>query len=286
VIDPSSPNTLYAGTHIGVFKSTDGGGSWGNASLGPPITGIDLSINNLEQSITALVIDPSRPNTLYAGADDFTLLYKSSDGGISWNRANNTFLPTHGMTLPTINFLAIDPFQPATLYTVASGELLKFTSVSECLFNWAEKNYPTLFNPPKLPTAVWSNYIYRYYSETNTYLGISSIDNRVYYQGPDGNLLEKGALMDWLPKASCPVPALPPIECLFNWEEHMFPDMFSSPELPTITSGIYTYRHYTETNTYLGLSSADNHIWFMWSGDGIFQDYGPFSNLLHISSCQ
>src|SRR5256885_12494843 len=33
-IDPTTPTTLYAGTYGGVFKSTDGGGSWSAANVG------------------------------------------------------------------------------------------------------------------------------------------------------------------------------------------------------------------------------------------------------------
>ena len=35
-IDPQTPATLYAGTSVGVFKSSDGGGSWSAANTGFP----------------------------------------------------------------------------------------------------------------------------------------------------------------------------------------------------------------------------------------------------------
>jgi exo-beta-1,3-glucanase (GH17 family) len=43
-------------------------------------------------------------------------------------------------------------------------------SSTECLFNWAEINYPTLLAPAGSPTAAWTVYTYRYYSATNAYL--------------------------------------------------------------------------------------------------------------------
>ena len=165
------------------------------------------------------------------------------------------------------------------------GLLFKFTSATECLFNWAEINYPALFAPAGSPSAVWSNYIYRYYSATNVYLGISSIDNHVYYQGPDSNLLDEGPLSDWLPKASCPLPTLPPIECLFNWAERNYPAPFAPSGSTTAVWGVYTYRYYEATNAYLGLSSADNHIHYL-GPDGNLQDEGPLSFWLHLASCQ
>src|SRR5262245_9157172 len=61
-VDPSAPETVYAGTgHTAtlagtVFKSTNGGASWAPANSGLP----DLFIR-------ALVIDPQTPSTIYAG---------------------------------------------------------------------------------------------------------------------------------------------------------------------------------------------------------------------------
>jgi len=77
------------------------------------------------------------------------------------------------------------------------------TSPNDCLFNWAEKNYPSLFAPARSPSGVWSVYSYRYYSATNAYLGVSVADNHVYYMGADGNLQDVGPLSQWLPLAAC-----------------------------------------------------------------------------------
>jgi len=74
---------------------------------------------------------------------------------------------------------------------------------TECLFNWAEKNYANLFSPAGQATAHWSVYTYRYYPATNAYVGVSSADNHVYYLGPDGNMADVGALSYWLPFVGC-----------------------------------------------------------------------------------
>ena len=73
----------------------------------------------------------------------------------------------------------------------------------ECLFNWAEKNYPTLFTPTGFPTAISTVYSYRFYSASNVYLGVSSSDNHVYFIGTDGKLLNEGLLSYWLSLAGC-----------------------------------------------------------------------------------
>ena len=52
-IDPTTPATLYAGTGGGVFKSTNGSGSW---------SAINTGLTNI--NVQALAIDPASPATL------------------------------------------------------------------------------------------------------------------------------------------------------------------------------------------------------------------------------
>ncbi len=69
VIHPLNPNTLYAGTATGVFKSIDHGATWNAGKTGLP-----------DDDILALVIDPNNSNVLYAGARR-NGVFKSTDGG-------------------------------------------------------------------------------------------------------------------------------------------------------------------------------------------------------------
>ncbi|MFZ0532616.1 MAG: hypothetical protein WAM09_05505 [Anaerolineales bacterium] len=59
--------------------------------------------------IVAVAVDPSNPQVVYAGSFG-SGMYKSMDGGLSWQAANQ------GLTNLYINSLAIDPKQPSTLY--------------------------------------------------------------------------------------------------------------------------------------------------------------------------
>jgi len=72
-IDPQTPTTLYLDMG-GVYKSTDGGGSWSPAS-----TGLGGG------TIHSLAIDPQTPTTLYAGTWG---IFKSTDGGGTWYEAS------------------------------------------------------------------------------------------------------------------------------------------------------------------------------------------------------
>lgn len=79
VADPSVPGAFYLGTaQGGVYRSTDGGRSWTSPPGGAPFPG---------HSVTALVVDPLRPATLWAGLTGVLkggLLARSDDRGASF----------------------------------------------------------------------------------------------------------------------------------------------------------------------------------------------------------
>ena len=189
-IDSSNPSTIYAATPgAGVFKSGNGGEGWSPSSTGLPQNAY----------VRTLTIDPSSPTTLYAGTFGFGL-FKSTDSGGSWSLAHPSLpLAAHIMSF------AIDPSDPGTVYAgiFGGGVFRSLSPTTECLFNWAEMNYPALNSWMSPATAFWGIYTYRYYSATKTYLGVSSVDNHVYYMGQDGNLLDEGPASYWLPLAGC-----------------------------------------------------------------------------------
>jgi len=87
--------------------------------------------------------------------------------------------------------------------TVRVAKWSPSTTNINCLFNWAETAFPSLLTPTGFPTAVAGVYTYRWYSATNSYVGVSSADNHVYFLGSDGQMIDEGAITDWLPKAGC-----------------------------------------------------------------------------------
>lgn len=74
-------------------------------------------------------------------------------------------------------------------------------AAADCLFNWAEANYPTLF-ALATPSKTSSPYYYRYYAGTQTYLGVSSSDGHVYYLA-GGKLQDVGTQAGLLATAGC-----------------------------------------------------------------------------------
>src|SRR6185369_7080 len=102
--DPATPSTMYVGTGVGVFKSTDSGTTWvPQNNFGLP----DVP------SVLALAIDPATPLTIYAGTFG-NGLFKSTNGGAVWTPMNNGM----GGSSPTIiTKVVIDPTNPSTIYT-------------------------------------------------------------------------------------------------------------------------------------------------------------------------
>ena len=92
VVDPNDSETLYLGTDDdGVYKSTDGGESWKK-----------LNVSSIPKSfgVGDIIVDPQNSNNIYIGTVDYFRLsesrgvlgdfgvYKSSDGGTTWEEFN------------------------------------------------------------------------------------------------------------------------------------------------------------------------------------------------------
>ena len=110
-INPTTPTTLYAGTHHGgVFESTNGGSSWNAVNTGLTDT-----------SVLALAINPTTPTTLYAGTNSGGV-FQSTNGGSSWSAVNT------GLPFPDVSALAINPMTPTTLYAGTLGGVFESTN--------------------------------------------------------------------------------------------------------------------------------------------------------------
>ncbi len=79
---------------------------------------------------------------------------------------------------------------------------------TECLLNWAESNYPSLFAPSGAATAgfgVYTNRNYYYTSSHPSYtaLGISSVDNHIYYMDSSRKIWDVGPTSQYLSLSGC-----------------------------------------------------------------------------------
>lgn len=91
------------------------------------------------------------------------------------------------------------------IHEVRVGETGAAANVSDCLFNWAERQYPSLFMPSGTSSATLGEYYYRYYSHTNAYLATHGGNSHLYYLGPaTGNVVaDLGPASGWFGSAGC-----------------------------------------------------------------------------------
>jgi photosystem II stability/assembly factor-like uncharacterized protein len=119
VLDPKNPLTVWVGTGEnnsqrsvsygdGVYRSDDGGKTWKNMGL------------KQSEHIGRIAIDPRDSNVVYVAAQGPLWgpggdrgLYKTTDGGKTWNKVLNISENTG------VSDVAIDPNEPDTLYAAA-----------------------------------------------------------------------------------------------------------------------------------------------------------------------
>jgi uncharacterized protein (TIGR03437 family) len=112
-INPQNPDIMYAGSVTGgVWKTTDGGQSW------TPLFDSQAVLN-----IGTLVMDPTDPNTLYAGTGEWYTsfqgdgIYKTTDGGATWT----PLISTVNSHFYYVNKIVISPNDHLRLYAATYG---------------------------------------------------------------------------------------------------------------------------------------------------------------------
>ncbi|WP_447973488.1 WD40/YVTN/BNR-like repeat-containing protein [Nitrospira sp. Kam-Ns4a] len=101
-VDPHRPDTVYAATLNGLYKTTDGAQSWTRIAQTLP-----------DQMLSAMVLDRSRLDTLYVASREG--VHMSEDGGATWRALNK------GLATLNIRSLAQSPTDPATWYVGTNG---------------------------------------------------------------------------------------------------------------------------------------------------------------------
>jgi len=94
-LDPINPDTIYAGTTEGIYKSTDGGASWNHVHSVLMTTDILINKQNTQLVLAAC----GNLNSTGAG------IYRSTNGGISWVQIT-TNIPVFGGKILLAGYLA------------------------------------------------------------------------------------------------------------------------------------------------------------------------------------
>jgi len=115
LIDPNSPQIMYAaGVAGGVWKSTNGGGSW-------TATGDTM----LNMAVSSMAMDPFDSQTIYAGTGEGFLngdgvrglgIFKTTDGGATWNQLDGTVTGVPTGAFHYVNDIVISPGDARRIY--------------------------------------------------------------------------------------------------------------------------------------------------------------------------
>lgn len=164
VVDPKDEDRIFVaasgplftpGGQRGIFRSTNGGDSWERVLRG----------DNATTGGTDIAIDPSNPQRIYAAMWDHLRepdrrryngigsgLYRSNDGGDTWERIGLGFFGPH----PAVGRIgiAIAPSAPQTLYATLNGESGVYAGV------YKSTNGGDTWTLSFDPDLVLSNYVY------------------------------------------------------------------------------------------------------------------------------
>jgi len=101
-VDLHAPDTVYAATLNGLYKTIDAAASW--VRIGQELP---------DQMISAMIVDRAKPDTLYVASREG--IHKSEDGGKSWRAINR------GLASLNIRSLAQSPLNPRLWYAGTNG---------------------------------------------------------------------------------------------------------------------------------------------------------------------
>ena len=124
-VDPADSNLVYAGSDR-ISKSSDGGRTWKTVFPSHP--------TEYRDSVSALEIAPTRPDTIYAivseSVDGPTSIYESTDAGGTW-RSTEVVRGLQAGALGWATALLVDPRHPAVVYAALGATVVKTTDAGE-----------------------------------------------------------------------------------------------------------------------------------------------------------
>ena len=144
-VHPSQRNIVFAGTHQGVYRSTDHGASWRRMAMDP-----------FDQQIWSITISPHDHKIMFAGASP-TDVFLSRDGGESWTRARRGHIADRlemGAFKNRVMRIVVNPQDPLKL--CAALEVNGTMSSEDGGETWVDRNEDLLrlSNEPNLRSQI------------------------------------------------------------------------------------------------------------------------------------
>ena len=113
VADPDDPNLIYRRDHLGMFRTRDGGDQWERIENGLPSTfGFPVV---MDERTRALYTFPLESDEYRMPADGRFAVYRSRDGGDSWQALTNG-LPKDAYMGVLRHAMAVDGLDPCGVY--------------------------------------------------------------------------------------------------------------------------------------------------------------------------
>lgn len=173
LIHPLNPDFMVLYDFYSYLLTVDGGNNW--RIVLETFNNGNTKINSFPAEfnfISQLVLHPTDINSVFVKTN--TGIYQSSGQGTHWEKRSsglesyslNSYIGTHLLTS------ANDVYADTASGIFKLTDKVNFTAVSDCIFSWVEQENTDLFAPAAVNSQQWNGYNFRYYSQTNTYLGI------------------------------------------------------------------------------------------------------------------
>jgi hypothetical protein len=112
VVHPKDPETVFAGTNDGVWRSTDRGATFRRTGF-----------PDAKTQVWCFMVDSRDPKRIFAGASPIDV-YRSDDGGANWKKLKTPVIGTHckGPFASRVMRLAQNPKKPDEIYACAGDQ--------------------------------------------------------------------------------------------------------------------------------------------------------------------
>ncbi len=188
---PERPGMVFAGTDKGLYRSEDSGATWG--LVDSPMSGY---------CVWALAADPHDSRNMYAGTGtpNPAVLFRSNDGGVTWQKTSMTAAETcPNVGTPRVTGIAVDPTEPRNVWVGLEVDGVRVSrdggdswqSINGAIPNPDVHNVAVAAGPPKTVVVVVNNDVYTSSDDGATWHSLAIRENWPYGY-PRGIMVQPG----------------------------------------------------------------------------------------------